>query len=56
VLRTATAHNIPVSRLAETGEPERYPRLCQVARQLALADFSAVYLALALDHERTLHP
>jgi hypothetical protein len=53
VLRTATAHNVPVSRLAEHGEPDRYPRLVQLARQLAVADFSAVYLALALDHERS---
>jgi hypothetical protein len=56
VLRTAAAHNIPVSRLAGTGEPGPHPRLCQLARQLAVADFSAVYLALALDHERALHP
>jgi hypothetical protein len=56
VLQTATAHNIPISRLAETGEQDSEPRLCQLARQLAVADFSAVYLALALDHERALHP
>jgi hypothetical protein len=56
VLRTATAHNVPISGLADHGEPERHPRLCQLARQLAVADFSAVYLALALDHERALHP
>jgi hypothetical protein len=43
-----------VSGLAEHGEPERYGRLCRVARQLAVADFSAVYLALALDQERAL--
>jgi hypothetical protein len=53
VLRAATAHNVPVSRLAEHGEPDRHPRLVQLARQLAVADFSAVYLALALDHERS---
>jgi Bacterial phospho-glucose isomerase C-terminal SIS domain len=56
VLRTAAAHNIPVSRLAEAGEPEEHPRLVRLARQLAVADFTAVYLALALDHERALHP
>jgi hypothetical protein len=28
--------------------------LPRLARQLAVADFSAVYLALALDNERTL--
>jgi hypothetical protein len=55
VLRIAADHNIPVSRLADHGEPERYPRLARLARQLAVADFSAVYLALALDHERALH-
>jgi hypothetical protein len=53
VLRTATAHNVPVSRLAEHGDPDRYPRLVQLARQVAVADFTAVYLALALDHERS---
>jgi hypothetical protein len=52
VLREAATANIPVSGLAEHGEPERFPRLPRVARQLAVADFSAVYLALALDHER----
>jgi Bacterial phospho-glucose isomerase C-terminal SIS domain len=52
VLRTATTANVPVSGLAEHGEPERFARLPRVARQLAVADFSAVYLALALDHER----
>jgi hypothetical protein len=56
VLDTATAHNVPVSGLADQGEPERHPRLCQLARQLAVADFGAVYLALALDHERAVHP
>jgi hypothetical protein len=55
VLHTATAHNVPISGLADPGEPEPRPRLCQLARQLAVADFSAVYLALALDHERSLH-
>ncbi|MCZ2816429.1 SIS domain-containing protein [Modestobacter sp. VKM Ac-2984] len=56
VLRTAAAHNVPVSALAEHAEPERQPRLARLARQLSVADFSAVYLALALDHERALHP
>ena len=56
VLRTATASNVPVSRLGEHGDQERPPRLVQLARQLALADFSAVYLALALDHERSAPP
>jgi hypothetical protein len=56
VLRIAADHNVPVSGLAAYGEPERHPRLAQLARQLAVADFSAVYLALALDHERALHP
>jgi hypothetical protein len=53
VLRTAGAHDVPVSRLAHHGEPDRHPRLVQLARQIAVADFSAVYLALALDHERS---
>ena len=53
-LRAAAAANVPVSGLAEHGEPERFPRLPRLARQLAVADFSAVYLALALDHERAL--
>jgi hypothetical protein len=52
VLRTAGAGNVPVSALAEHGDPERYGRLPRLARQLAVADFSAVYLALALDAER----
>jgi hypothetical protein len=56
VLRIAAEHNVPVSALADYGEPERYPRLARLARQLAVADFSAVYLALALDHERALQP
>ena len=56
VLRAAATHNVPVSALAEHAEPERQPRLARLARQLAVADFSAVYLALALDHERALHP
>jgi hypothetical protein len=56
VLRIAAEHNVPISGLAAYGEPERHPRLARVARQLAVADFSAVYLALALDHERALHP
>jgi hypothetical protein len=54
VLRAAATANVPVSGLAEHGEPERFPRLPRLARQLAVADFSAVYLALALDHERAL--
>jgi hypothetical protein len=54
VLRTAAAHNVPVSALAEHGDPERFARLPRLARQLAVADFSAVYLALALDNERAL--
>ncbi len=52
VLRTAGAHNVPLSALAEHGDPARYGRLPRLARQLAVADFSAVYLALALDAER----
>jgi hypothetical protein len=54
VLRTAAAHGIPVSGLAEHGDPARFGRLPRLARQLAVADFSAVYLALALDNERAL--
>jgi len=54
-LRTAAAHNVPVSALAEYGDPERFARLPRLARQLAVADFSAVYLALALDSERAHH-
>ena len=54
VLRTAASANIPVSGLAEHGEPGRFARLPRLARQLAVADFSAVYLALALDSERGL--
>ena len=52
VLRTAAAHDVPVSALAEHGDPARYARLPRLARQLAVADFCAVYLALALDNER----
>jgi hypothetical protein len=52
VLRTAATANVPVSGLAEHGDPDRHGRLCRLARQLAVADFSAVYLALALDAER----
>jgi hypothetical protein len=52
VLRTAATHDVPVSALAEHGDPARYARLPRLARQLAVADFSAVYLALALDNER----
>jgi hypothetical protein len=55
VLRTATAGNVPVSGLAEHGDPERHGRLPRLARQLAVADFSAVYLALVLDRERALN-
>jgi hypothetical protein len=54
VARAAVAANVPVSGLAEHGDPERFARLPRLARQLAVADFSAVYLALALDHERAL--
>ncbi|SEO71206.1 SIS domain-containing protein [Trujillonella endophytica] len=54
VLSTAATANVPVSGLAEHGDPERHGRMCQLARQLAVADFSAVYLALALDQERAL--
>jgi hypothetical protein len=52
VLRTAGAGNVPVSALAEHGDPARYGRLPRLARQLAVADFGAVYLALALYAER----
>jgi Bacterial phospho-glucose isomerase C-terminal SIS domain len=52
VLGTAAASNVPVSGLAEHGDPERYGRLPRLARQLAVADFTSVYLALALDTER----
>ena len=52
VLQTAAANNVPVSALADPGEAEPIARLAQVARQLAVADFGAVYLALALDTER----
>jgi hypothetical protein len=55
-LRVAEAHNVPVSALADAGEPGAHPRLAGLARQLAVADFGAVYLALALDHERALQP
>jgi hypothetical protein len=51
-LRSAAAANVPVSGLAEHGEPARHGRLPQLARQLAVADFTAVYLALALDTQR----
>ncbi|MCF6735456.1 SIS domain-containing protein [Blastococcus sp. KM273129] len=56
VLGTAAAHSVPVSGLAEHGDPDRFGRLPRVARQLAVADFSAVYLALALDLERAPRP
>ena len=52
VLRTAAARNVPVSALAEQGEAGSEHRLPRLARQLAVADFTAVYLALALDAER----
>ena len=52
LLGVAAEANVPVSGLAEHGEPERHPRLARLARQVAVADVSAVYLALALDHER----
>jgi phosphoglucose isomerase-like protein len=55
-LRTAASSNVPVSGLAEHGEPGRYGRLPRLARQLAVADFTAVYLALALDSERAARP
>ena len=51
-LRLAAGHNVPVSALAQHGEPARFARLPRLARQLAVADFTAVYLALALDNER----
>ena len=54
MLRTAAAHNVPVSGLAEHGDPARFARLPRLARQLSVADFTAVYLALALDNERAL--
>jgi hypothetical protein len=54
IFRTAAAHNIPVSGLAEHGDLARFARLPRLARQLAVADFAAVYLALALDNERAL--
>ncbi len=54
VLRIAAAHGIPVSGLAEHGDTARFGRLPRLARQLAVADFTAVYLALVLDNERTL--
>jgi hypothetical protein len=52
VLRSAAAHTVPVSALAEHGDPDGFARLPRLARQLAVADFAAVYLALALDNER----
>jgi hypothetical protein len=53
-LASAAAHGVPVSALAEHGDPSRYGRLPRLARQLAVADFAAVYVALALDNERAL--
>src|SRR3954452_10326044 len=41
-LRTAAAHNVPVSALAEHGDPDRYARLPRRARQLPVADFTAL--------------
>ena len=52
VLRTAATHDVPVSGLAERGRAESDGRLPRLARQLAVADFTAVYLALALDTQR----
>jgi Bacterial phospho-glucose isomerase C-terminal SIS domain len=52
VLRVAGSSGVPLSALAEHGDPERYGRMPRLARQLAVADFAAVYLALALDAER----
>ena len=54
VLRTAAAHDVPVSGLAEHGDPGGSPACRGWPRQLAVADFTAVYLALALDNERAL--
>lgn len=56
VLRTAATHSVPVSGLAEHGDVQRFTRLPRLARQVAVADFAAVYLALALDTERALRP
>jgi hypothetical protein len=52
-LRSAASANVPMSGLAEHGDPDRFGRLPRLARQLAVADFTAVYLALALDAERS---
>lgn len=54
-LRIAAAHVVPVSGLAEHGDPRAYGRLPRLARQVAVADFAAVYLALVLDNERATH-
>jgi len=54
LLRTAEARGVPVSGLADRDAGEHRPRLVRLSRQLATADFGAVYLALALDHERAL--
>lgn len=56
VLRTAAARNVPVSGLAEHGGAVAGGRLPRLARQLAVADFTAVYLALALDAQRGVRP
>ena len=55
VLRTAAGSTVPVSGLAEHGEATG-GRLARLARQLAVADFTAVYLALAQDSERGARP
>ena len=55
VLRTAAGSTVPVSGLAEHGEATG-GRLARLARQLAVADFTAVYLALALDTQRGRRP
>ena len=56
VLRSAATHHVPVSGLAEQGQAEADGRLPRLARQLAVADFTAVYLALVLDTQRGQNP
>jgi hypothetical protein len=56
VLGTAAERTVPVTGLADRAGGEGGPRLARVARQLAVADFAAVYLALALDAERSRGP
>ncbi|SCX51890.1 phospho-glucose isomerase C-terminal SIS domain-containing protein [Klenkia marina] len=56
VLTTATARTVPVSGLADRAGGEGDARLARVARQVAVGDFAAVYLALALDAERGRDP